>query len=351
VRQWNQSRASIANTISNNISCECSNRGSCQLIVDYEIDAPANADMDTKYIAYYTANVVAAVEAPFAYEQPDKNDISLPKGMTMVTRLYYESTNKPIGIVAVVASSIYVIFRGTATHKEWTEDINFGQTSSISDTNKSSSKMDGFFGSLMDNVGKKETVTSQCTSCNQRKDKKTQSTTNTIIGQAMVSELYGSDDSVNADLGQVHQGFSNIYNTLRDTIYDAIKVAAKQINAEYLIFGGHSLGAAIATLAYSDNRNTSQVTNSYCYTFGGPRVGNVTYANYVSSLGNYHRIVNLADVITDLPFSVMPNFDQREQVLIYKHAGEPYEQFQANKTSLLENHSMRTYLDELRVTK
>ena len=90
--------------------------------------------------------------------------------------------------------------------------------------------------------------------------------------------------------GKVHVGFKGEINKLWPAIEKAI------VNVGSLYVTGHSLGAAMATIASS--RMQSKVTA--LITFGSPRVGN---AEFVKSLNvEHYRVQNNCDDVTKVPF-------------------------------------------------
>lgn len=62
---------------------------------------------------------------------------------------------------------------------------------------------------------------------------------------------------------------------------------------------GHSLGAAIATLAAADLR--SQGIPVTLYTYGSPMVGNDAFATSVSKSGPTYRVTHAKDIVPMLP--------------------------------------------------
>lgn len=90
---------------------------------------------------------------------------------------------------------------------------------------------------------------------------------------------------------EVHQDFEQAL----DAVWREIETALKPLTCP-IFYTGHSLGAALATLAAARQPPTA------LYTFGSPRVGD---ADFVASLkgiaDNIHRIVNGNDIVTTLP--------------------------------------------------
>jgi hypothetical protein len=89
--------------------------------------------------------------------------------------------------------------------------------------------------------------------------------------------------------GQVHVGFREALDRVWDKINQHLD--GRQIP---LFYTGHSLGAALATLA------ASRRPPSALYTFGSPRVGDQAFAATLSDLPVF-RVVNNRDVVTALP--------------------------------------------------
>lgn len=95
--------------------------------------------------------------------------------------------------------------------------------------------------------------------------------------------------------GRVHVGFAGAARTLLPRIGHWLDGDAKPRTG--LLLTGHSLGAALATLAASVWRDSALVT------LGSPRVGDAAFA---AALRNSQRIrlVNCCDLVTDLPPSL-----------------------------------------------
>jgi triacylglycerol lipase len=94
--------------------------------------------------------------------------------------------------------------------------------------------------------------------------------------------------------GKVHVGFKEEINKLWPSI-----TAALEANPGNLYVTGHSLGAAMATIAASrmQDRVTALVT------FGSPRVGNAEFVKSVTV--EHYRVQNNCDDVTKVPFLLM----------------------------------------------
>jgi hypothetical protein len=90
--------------------------------------------------------------------------------------------------------------------------------------------------------------------------------------------------------GKAHTGFANALMA----IWPAIAIKLKTVADYRLLFVGHSLGAAMATLA-----STLQMPNSL-YTIGSPRMGNQEFVDLLKNLDN-HRYVDCCDLVTRVP--------------------------------------------------
>jgi len=103
---------------------------------------------------------------------------------------------------------------------------------------------------------------------------------------------------------RVHHGFWESWTGMRDMIIPNVLAATKAHPHYRFIVTGHSLGAAIATLAAADirKRNKWLHENTELYTFGSPRVGSVATADFLSkqSKKNY-RITATADPVPRAP--------------------------------------------------
>ena len=112
--------------------------------------------------------------------------------------------------------------------------------------------------------------------------------------------------------GLVHQGFQRYLRPVWQRVTQLAGDYRASHNNQEIRITGHSLGAAIATLAFQQ----LQDDHTALYTFGCPRVGNQVFCDSVSALGQKHpcyRAVDLEDVVTHVPFDGLfgyqhPNF-------------------------------------------
>jgi len=139
---------------------------------------------------------------------------------------------------------------------------------------------------------------------------------------------------------KVHYGFIQAYKSVRDAVLEAARTAPQ---AE-IVCTGHSLGAALATLAALDIRYNLPEKKVSCYTFGSPKVGNKAFVtSYNRRVPDTFRFVNRADLVPSLPPGAFQHVGQ------FFHLGE-----EAAKRSLreiaqrMEDHFPYKYVEMLR---
>lgn len=104
----------------------------------------------------------------------------------------------------------------------------------------------------------------------------------------------------------IHSGFNDQYNTIKFIIYHKVyEYLLTEPEKPTVIFTGHSLGGALATIAaacmavqFSNRKNL----DIQCYTFGSPRVGNKAFVKIFDKfVGRSERIVNELDPVPMIP--------------------------------------------------
>lgn len=107
---------------------------------------------------------------------------------------------------------------------------------------------------------------------------------------------------------RVHSGFYIAWRSIADEVAAAL-ADLRAANPGYsTIITGHSLGGALASLAYVDLK-TAGMPIKTAYTMGSPRVGNPAYADFVDklsgasdqNLGTMIRITHGTDGVPGLP--------------------------------------------------
>lgn len=139
------------------------------------------------------------------------------------------------------------------------------------------------------------------------------------------------------NLPYVHSGFYQQYNSIKFIIYSKIlNYLEKNYENPDIMFCGHSLGGALATLGAICmkiqflNRKNLRIS---CETFGSPRVGNQDFVKIFNKFIDYSvRIVNYLD-----PIPMVPRINGYQHVKGLQHINseesksydfnQPYEQF------------------------
>ena len=104
--------------------------------------------------------------------------------------------------------------------------------------------------------------------------------------------------------GKVHRGFGRAL----DKVWDALELVLAD-RKRPVLFTGHSLGGALATLAASRHAPTA------LYSFGSPRVGDEDFVSTLAAVPAY-RVVHHQDLVPHLPPSQAP--------IRFRHVGLPY---------------------------
>jgi triacylglycerol lipase len=118
--------------------------------------------------------------------------------------------------------------------------------------------------------------------------------------------------------GKVHEGFLTALNYVWRDVWKFIK---ERRRGRALWITGHSLGAALATLAVAKLRLEKDEPVNGLYTFGQPRTGDREFAKNFDAdfAAQAFRYVNNNDIVTRVPF----------RALSYSHVGT-FEYFDAN---------------------
>lgn len=101
--------------------------------------------------------------------------------------------------------------------------------------------------------------------------------------------------------GRIHSGFRIAY----DSVSKEIERSLLKLKNVPLYITGHSLGAALATVATQRLEHNLRIREmiAACYTFGSPRVGDQHYdMDFKSPI---YRVVNTTDIVTIIPLLAM----------------------------------------------
>jgi hypothetical protein len=92
--------------------------------------------------------------------------------------------------------------------------------------------------------------------------------------------------------GDVHAGFLNALSLICDDMFAYIKSIYTN---QFIVYGGHSLGAGLASIC------AALLDGDVLYTFGSPRTGNAKFSLYMNMRIQHYRYVNAGDPVPALP--------------------------------------------------
>ncbi|KAI3424516.1 Lipase_3 domain-containing protein, partial [Psidium guajava] len=152
--------------------------------------------------------------------------------------------------------------------------------------------------------------------------------------RATLTCLHDHDDGTEDNTPMVQSGFLRLYTSrtpnfpsLREMIREEIARIVETYGDEplSLTITGHSLGAALATLAAYDISSTLEGAPMVTVmSFGGPRVGNRSFRRHLEKSGTkILRIVNSDDLVTRLPGFVVEDGDTSADEKSIHVAGMP----------------------------
>jgi triacylglycerol lipase len=101
-------------------------------------------------------------------------------------------------------------------------------------------------------------------------------------------------------IGEVHNGFAK---ALADgNVLSQVTSAIDALETKYalIVFTGHSLGAALATLASAYFQSTHWADKSRLFSFGSPLIGDTEFATKIGAM-SHQRFVNCCDLVTRIP--------------------------------------------------
>ena len=102
---------------------------------------------------------------------------------------------------------------------------------------------------------------------------------------------------------RVHSGFLRQYISMRSNMISSVfRMIWKKQNKK-IVFTGHSLGGALATLCGAAVKNEMPDLHVSVYTFGSPRVGNKLFAKVFDDVDVSVRCVNGSDIVPTIPYA------------------------------------------------
>lgn len=102
---------------------------------------------------------------------------------------------------------------------------------------------------------------------------------------------------------RVHSGFLKQYRAMRFAVMSAVykmmwKCQGDGLKPKSVVFTGHSLGGALATLCATAVKSECPQLHVSAYTFGSPRVGNKAFAKAFEAVDLSVRCVNGSDLVS-----------------------------------------------------
>ena len=113
----------------------------------------------------------------------------------------------------------------------------------------------------------------------------------------------------------VHSGFKRYLDSVWNQVTQCVAGYRANHPNQNICITGHSLGAALATLAFTRFNDPS----SSLITFGCPRVGNPAYCDIISALArtrSCYRVVDNLDIVTHVPPDFL-NFYAHPSIAVY----------------------------------
>ena len=158
----------------------------------------------------------------------------------------------------------------------------------------------------------------------------------------------------------VHAGFKEKFKSVKQQLVNELLSRASEFDR--IVFTGHSLGGALATVSSPILAGTLLDKKVHCITFGSPRVGNGAFTNFFTS--NVHSSVRMTtdfDPVPSLPFEtfyehVQPAISVTEsnevlvvpEVPIGSRLLNAFEDLDFDRS--IRDHDMRVYYDRLQST-
>ncbi|KAH6577155.1 hypothetical protein BASA62_001013 [Batrachochytrium salamandrivorans] len=117
----------------------------------------------------------------------------------------------------------------------------------------------------------------------------------------------------------LHSGFTANYQGIRAVVQKHLIDAMNQYPTYSVVFTGHSLGGALASLAMVDAvvyHGVEKAKKMSLFSYGQPRTGNNVFANWVNTIPfkGIYRVTRIHDPIPRVP----------PKMLGYKHFGQEY---------------------------
>ena len=157
---------------------------------------------------------------------------------------------------------------------------------------------------------------------------------------------------------RVHLGFYRQFTSIKDQIWEYLS----KYECESVVFCGHSLGAAVATIAAVAYAKEFPDKHVKCFTVGSPRVGNKHFCKeFNTSVAQNYRIFNENDPVSMIPMSM--RFQHVDNAVCIYDNGKKYMQKhdyhwllrpflssqELDYTNLICDHNCKLYIDRLNI--
>jgi triacylglycerol lipase len=104
------------------------------------------------------------------------------------------------------------------------------------------------------------------------------------------------------DGGNTEEGFTQVYDSIHQPIVDTVNELSESGEFKTFFVTGHSLGAALATLAIPELIENTAFSQPIMYNFASPRVGDEMFKNlYNNLIETSLRVFNTRDEVPMLP--------------------------------------------------
>lgn len=124
--------------------------------------------------------------------------------------------------------------------------------------------------------------------------------------EASMECIFDAQQKFSNKEASVHHGFVLMYSEIATELNNIVSKALQEFNAvePTLLFSGHSLGGALATLASIDIAIRHDLPPNRVITeiFGAPRIGNEAFASFYNHVVPLHwRVITDGDIVPQLP--------------------------------------------------
>jgi len=115
-------------------------------------------------------------------------------------------------------------------------------------------------------------------------------------------QIYSSHTPFGGGSGNVATGFYNVYTALQSAVLTQLRALAQSQSGYNIYVTGHSLGGAVAALCATDLSVNQGYNAISTLTFGEPRVGDGTFANFLNAhVAQVTRNTHADDIVVHLP--------------------------------------------------